>query len=126
MKINQIISTAALSFLAMAALQLASCTYENEAELYGNVVCDTVNVKYSTVIKPILDLNCKGCHSVISSVTNKPMDTYATLKPYVENGSFGHSLRATGGYDIMPQSGPLSNCDLEKIEAWIKAGYPNN
>jgi cytochrome c5 len=126
MKINQIISTAVLSFLTFAALQLASCTYENEAELYGPVNCDTSAVKYSTVVQPLLKQNCNGCHSVTSSVTNKPMDTYAALKPYIENGSFGYSIRGTNGYDIMPQSGPMSNCNLEKIEAWINAGFPNN
>lgn len=113
-------------FLAIIGTTSTRCTYDNEIDLYGSGNCDTLAVKYSATIAPIIQQNCASCHSPTATATNKPMDTYATLKKYVEDGSLGHSIRATGGYDIMPQSGPLNNCQLQQIEAWIHAGYPDN
>jgi cytochrome c5 len=111
-------------FMAIVAGTTSYCTYDNEVDLYGPGVCDTVAVKYNTTVANILSQNCSGCHSVTSTATNKPMDTYLALKPYIIDGSFGHSIKGTGGYVIMPPSGPLNNCQIEQIEAWIKAGYP--
>lgn len=113
-------------FLLIGLLQLGACTYENELDLYGTTTCDTTSLSYKTDIQPILATNCYACHAATSSVTNKPMDSYAAIKPYIQNGALLNSIKGTGGYDIMPTSGPMSNCNISKVESWIQAGFPDN
>jgi cytochrome c5 len=88
-------------------------------------VCDTAVVSYSAQVVPILAAKCYSCHAVATNVAQSPFETYATLQDYID-GALVNSLKGTGGYEAMPPSGALSACDIEKIEAWVKAGAPNN
>ncbi len=90
-----------------------------------NSACDSINVKYSTTIAPLLSANCTGCHnaSVISGSTQ--LDTYAGVVSAVNNGQLMGSL--IGNLSRMPKYGTaLSGCDIGKIRKWISDGAPNN
>ncbi len=125
MKAHFSLATLVTVFLLIVAGLVGSCTYDNEEALYGTS-CDTALVSYRNSVAPIINQNCISCHGSASIVTSKPMDSYNLIRPYIQNGALGHSIRGTGGYNQMPPSGPLSACELRTIEKWIEAGYPDN
>lgn len=88
---------------------------------YG--VCDTVNVKFSTFISPLVQNKCQGCHTSTAPL----LTNYTQIKASVQSGRFWGSVAHSAGYSAMPKgSGKLADCELSKINAWIKAGALNN
>jgi cytochrome c5 len=89
--------------------------------------CDTVNVKYSTTIKPILDVSCLGCHG---TGTNPDMSNYGVLSSYLATNSqtLLNDINFVTGANPMPPNGApkLSDCNLKQFHIWIQAGFPNN
>ena len=101
------------------------CWYDNEETLYGVPGgCDTTSVQYSVQVQNILENNCYSCHSTNSDVAGSPMETYALLKPYVDNGVFRD--RITDATNPMPPAGLLPYCERATLEAWLNAGAPDN
>jgi len=89
--------------------------------------CNTLDVKYSTAITPILQTYCNGCHSGSSPQGNINYNTYAGVKATVTNGKLLGSIQRASGYSAMPQNAnKLSTCKISTIQAWIEAGAPNN
>lgn len=85
--------------------------------------CDTTNVKYSTVIAPIIQNHCIGCHSVSGTI----LKGYTNVLATVTNGKFLGSINHTTGFRFMPEGGnKLSDCKIKQIKIWINAGAPNN
>ena len=66
-------------------LFFASCETEH---LYGpggileGNPCDTVDVAYTTHIKPIIDRECVSCHNSTSASSNVILDSYTSVKSY--------------------------------------------
>ncbi len=119
----------ALSTLAILMLLLAlppGCYFDNEQELYGidPTACDTTAVKYSTVIKPLLEKNCISCHAPGGVQESVPLNTYDGVKLYATNSLL--VTRTNDNTTPMPQSGLLPECDRNKIRAWVKRGAPND
>ena len=112
--------------LVIFAAVIPACYYDNEEELYGTTpgVCDTVAVKYSTVIKPLLDNNCTTCHSAAGSQSDILLESYDQVKAYVNDNAL--VTRTNDTNNPMPPVGLMSECDRNKIKAWVKAGAPNN
>ena len=118
-----------LGTLASLTLLLAlpsGCYFDNEQDLYGidPTACDTTAVKYSTVIKPLIEKNCISCHSPGGVQESVPLNTYDGLKLYATNGLL--VARTNDNTTPMPQSGLLPLCDRDKIRAWVKRGAPND
>lgn len=86
--------------------------------------CDSLNVKYSTDIKPIMLANCAttGCHDG-SGGAPLDLNTYADLKTFSDNG-----LLKSRVFDMkdMPPTGPLADSLLQKLKCWMDAGAQNN
>jgi hypothetical protein len=86
-------------------------------------VCDTNDVKYSTVIGPIIQANCAtpGCHAGPSYTGD--FSTYAGVKVRVDNGTFKSRV-----IDVhaMPPVNKLSDCDYKRLKAWYDAGALDN
>lgn len=118
-----LLSTAAL-LLGLAA----GCSYS-----YGDPApaCDIANetITYAGVISPIFDAHCRECHgSSVAAVKGGGNDfgSYQTLSRYPEGNLLG-CIKQLPGFDPMPQGRvKLSDCDISRIEAWIKAGKLNN
>ena len=111
--------------LASGLLSVQSCYYDNEQDLYGGVNgCDTSAVKYSDQVTNLLENNCYTCHSVASDVAGSPFDTYESLLPFAQSGELVN--RINDDATPMPPTGLMPDCDRLKIEAWVKAGAPNN
>ncbi|MEO6759835.1 MAG: hypothetical protein ABIO24_10315 [Saprospiraceae bacterium] len=113
-------------FAVLSLLALPSgCTYDNELDLYGPpAVCDTVGMRYSVEIKEILDKNCYSCHTVDNNISGYPFEDFETFHLYAISGTLVN--RINDPIKPMPQSGLMSLCDRQKVEAWVNAGAPNN
>ncbi len=99
------------------------CYYDNAEELYpGSLNCDISNLSYDLVIKPIIDSNCaiSGCH--VSGTGRKDLSSYQGVKDVVDDGRLNQHVVVSKD---MPPSGPLSTCNIAKIEAWIQDGGPS-
>ena len=87
-------------------------------------MCDTMNVSYAKHIESdILWTYCaisSGCHSAGASYE---IYDYNTMKPFAQNGKLRE--RVLDKKD-MPTSGPLPDSLLQRLDCWLKDGYPNN
>ena len=109
------------------SLLILSCSYDKEENLFPNNNCVTTNVTYSKFVSNYVNRLCVGCHSSASPSGGIVLDNYNDVKKYVDNGRFIGSIRHDNGYERMPQSMPKSpKCDIDKLEAWITSGAPNN
>ncbi len=116
--------------IVLGIIFLSSCYYDNEEYLYGNAPCDVSAVTYSVTVSNILATNCYSCHSTATGNASGGgivFDNYAKLKPYATNGQLVGSITHAGGYSPMPKGATkLSSCDIQKIQAWVSAGAPEN
>jgi hypothetical protein len=88
---------------------------------YGT--CDTANIKFSTFVYPIIQNKCQGCHVYTSPILNN----YTQIKASVQSGKFSGSINHTSGFSTMPKGiNKLPDCELSKINAWLKNGALNN
>lgn len=94
-------------------------------ESYGS--CDTTNVTYSGVIKPMLDHYCTGCHSGASPSGNITLTSHADVQAVALNGKLLGAVSWSNGYQKMPKGGARwSACNINKLQNWIEHGAPNN
>ncbi len=109
-------------------LMLGGCYYDVEEVLYPDEgTCFSGTISYSTDIEPIVSGKCYACHSIGSNISTIILEEYDNLKKYADDGSFYGAVSHSVGYSPMPQGGAmLPDCDLEKINAWIQDGAPNN
>lgn len=123
-------------YVMLLAAVVVSCSKSNEEEINngdnggnnGNT-CDTANIKFVANIKPILQNNCYACHSNVNSGTSGgvKLEDYADVKAHADNGNLIGTITHAAGYPPMPQGGSkLSDCNINKIKAWIGRGSQNN
>ncbi len=112
----------------VAATFWLSCSKSNEAELTDNSnQCDTVNMKYSVNVQPILQSNCYSCHATGIATHGVILDTYNGVKQQVDNENLLNVINHSPGYPAMPYGLPkLSQCNINIITDWVKRGAPNN
>ncbi len=121
MKIN------ALLALLMISLIVSSCYYDNEEELYPENTCNTNEMSYTNNVLPILQDNCYSCHNQASNQGGVTLEGYSNLKIYVDNGKLLGVIKHQSGFPQMPQGQPqLEQCQIDKMEAWVNQGSPNN
>lgn len=87
--------------------------------------CDTLNVKYITIIAPIFSNHCLSCH-VADSIGN--FSNYASLKSYLDSNSVKllNDINYASGASAMPPTGQMDACTIKKITKWIHNSYPND
>lgn len=126
-KLNLCVS-AAIIVAGMATA--SSCTKQNEETLKaqtGGTTCDTIGMKYSTDVLPILQANCYRCHGNGNANGGVALDGYSAMVTQVNNGNLVGAITHAAGYTPMPyDGGKLSDCEIAKIQAWINEGTPNN
>ena len=111
----------------MSLVFLSGCYYDSEEELYGT--CNTSNVSYSQNITNILQNNlCMNCHgNPPSNAAPFSLVTYADVKAQVDAGRLIGAINHIQGFAAMPKEGPkMSQCDIDKVEAWVASGAPQN
>lgn len=121
-----------LSCILLSAI-IVSCSKSNESDLTETPPptnnCDTVNMKFTTNIKPILQGSCYGCHSNANSASGSgvKLEDHADVKAHADDGDLLGVITHAQGYPAMPQGGAkLSDCNINKIKAWINQGAQNN
>jgi hypothetical protein len=89
--------------------------------------CDSSG-SYSRTIVPLIDANCKSCHSGGSPAKGILLIDYQTITDAVNNNFLKESVNGgTGGHTPMPyKSQSLSPCNLYQINTWIDAKMPKN
>jgi hypothetical protein len=86
--------------------------------------CDTTQFTFSESIWPMMQQYCTGCHSVANPGGGIVIAGYDDLVGLAGNGSLMGSIRYEPEYVNMPTNKPLSDCNIELIQRWIDAGYP--
>jgi mono/diheme cytochrome c family protein len=124
-------SLAALGALAASALWLgtSSCSYQNEEELFGppQSTCDTLSVTYSGTIAPLMAQNCQRCHGPTRRESGVVVTSHHDVQTLGRTGQLLGTITHRAGYPAMPQDGPkLSDCDINKVRIWVRAGMPDN
>ena len=124
--------------ILVALLALAGCYYDKADQLYpdpnnnpstGGNTCDTTAMSYASVIKPIIKQYCTdpNCHSGSGTVGSYNLTTYAGLKQSIDNMRLLGAINHSSGYIAMPQGLPkLSECNINKITAWVNQGALDN
>ena len=79
--------------------------------------CDGTNSTYNGNMQALINSNCTnaGCHPNYA--------TYNGIKSVLNDGSFKNHVISNKD---MPRGSSLSTSDLNKIQCWIDAGYPQN
>lgn len=103
-----------------------SCT-DNEDD---NEDCSTANMSYTNDIRPILQNNgclASGCHGGSAATNALFMDSYESLKIYVNAQRLIGAIKHQPGFSPMPkQSDKIKDCEIKKIEAWVVQGAKDN
>ena len=104
----------------------AGCYYDNIEEVYGTTTCNTTNVTYSNTIAGILNRNaCLSCHTGSAPSGGFRLETYGDVKAKITDGKLWGSINHLPGFTAMPQGLPkMSQCDINKLKAWIDSGTP--
>jgi hypothetical protein len=93
---------------------------------YCGEACDTVTVPtFSGTVWPIIEFNCRGCHSGTSPSGGISLTNYSQVAAQASNGKLTGVLR-DGIYVQMPPSGALSECKIRQVEIWVQTGFQNN
>ncbi len=89
--------------------------------------CDTTGViTYQNQISAILTSNCVSCHSGTNAQKGVRLDSYASVKANMDNGSILSSVK--GITTQMPPSpaNKISSCQIRQLELWKSSGELQN
>ena len=122
-----------LCFFLMMQVLFVSCKYEKETV----VPCDTAVVSYTVDIMPILDANCKQCHSPANAPifgNNFNLYDHSIIATLALDGNFTYgtllsAVKHEGGAPEMPRptgSPKISDCEINTIAAWVHQGALDN
>ncbi|GAB2961224.1 hypothetical protein GCM10027048_31620 [Hymenobacter coalescens] len=116
--------------LAASALWgVSGCAYQNEEELFGPQLsaCDTVSVTYAGTIAPLLAQHCQRCHGPTRSESGVRVTGHHDVLTLGRTGQLLGVIEHRPGYPAMPDDGPrLSDCDINQVRIWVRAGMPDN
>lgn len=112
-----------ISIIIFSTLFISSCYYDNEEELYpGEEICNTDSLNYNSNIAQIINTNCakSNCHG-------GPQSPSLTGFQNVLGNIDRIKVRAIEDRTMPPLSEqPLSECEINQLEAWINSGAPEN
>lgn len=112
----------ALLLIPANIVWMQACYYDNETDLYGvPTPCDTLNLSYTGEIKGILTNNCQGCHNNASPSGNLNLESDASRTANIAK-IIDRISRPAGDPLVMPTSGPMPSCNIQKIKAWQNQG----
>ena len=104
---------------------VSSCYYDNGEALYPNadLNCDTVNVTFTPVASEIIYQSCATTKCHVAGTGRDLLTNYYEIKSTIDNGLF---VQRTFYSQDMPPQGPLSPCNIKKLNAWINNGALND
>lgn len=85
--------------------------------------CDTLNMRFSSYIQPLLQANCVGCHGNTNPSAGINLSTLSAVQAMANTGRLVGAISKSAGYVPMPPAGNgLSNCEINRVKAWINQG----
>lgn len=105
---------------------LHGCYYDSEETLYPQTTssCDTFNVTYEGSVVHIFESNCYSCHS--NSTPSFGGGIHLQDKSdVISNASKIIASVSQTGPKPMPPNGKLRECEIAKINIWIRNGMNN-
>lgn len=116
----------AMMGLLVCSFIMSGCYYDVEETLY-NGGCPERVATYDATVAEIIDNNCTACHSGPNADAGLSLTTYAEVRDAALNGNLMNRIQLPGTNPAsMPPSGELGHCKIERIQAWIDAGTPEN
>ena len=103
--------------LALSVVLIAACTKDEVEENLPNKDCLTAYT-YNADISMIINDNCVSCHS---GVQPPRLTNYSEVINSIERVKARAITEKT-----MPESKPLSDSDIEKLNCWINQNTPEN
>lgn len=91
----------------------------------GDLPCDLGNVTYIANILPIIQNNCRGCHSGDPPEGGLSLLSYSDISVIAANGKLEGVIKNLYGI-AMPPGFELTDCEIQKLDKWIRLGYPEN
>ncbi len=118
-------------FTGFTTLMFTACYRDNVEELYPDAdlfsQCDTTStITYSGHITTLMQNYCYSCHGGTSPSSGFSLDSYSEIQPYAASGELMHRIHGDPGWNRMPPSFPLNQCQMRTFELWVNAGAPNN
>jgi uncharacterized membrane protein len=93
----------------------------------NNSSCNLDAVSFASDIQPVINTNCRGCHSGANASGGVFLDDYQNIASVAQSGRLYGAVAHLAGYEPMPLgAGKLPQCAIDQINAWIQAGTPNN
>lgn len=116
-----------MSSLLLGVWALSSCSKDNAYTLSQNgQTCDTAMISYAQSIATIMNAQCNSCHSGSNPDGNLRTNSHQELSAINRDRLVG-AIEHASGYKPMPDGAPkMSDCDINKIKAWIHQGKLNN
>jgi hypothetical protein len=108
-------------------LLLSNCRYDNEVDYFKSSTnqCDTLNMSFQTDVNPVITASCLGCHGNAGAAFGINLEGYDNVKK--NSANMLKTIEQKPGVPPMPQgSAKLSDCTINKINAWINQGLKNN
>ena len=89
-------------------------------------ICDTTKYTFAAVVNPIISNNCSSCHNDNYKSGGISLSNYTNIAAIAQNGKLVGTIGKSSGYPLMPPGNKISDCNIVKIQKWVKSGYPNN
>ena len=87
--------------------------------------CDTtIAATYSASIAYIVSTNCVSCHNSSTANGSVSLADYNSLVAIANDGRLLGTIEHNSGYNQMPPTGSIKDCDLAKIKLWVTQGMP--
>ena len=87
--------------------------------------CDTTGVvTYQKQISALLSSNCVSCHTGSGAQKGILLDSYASVKTYLDNGKLMAAVKGTSIQ--MPPGYKISNCQMRQLVLWKANGATQN
>lgn len=104
------------------------CAYNLEDELYPEEVpCEAENVSFGGDVFPLIESRCTSCHSGPNPTASLDLSTFESIQMIGLNGQLTNRINLPEmDSELMPPDGPLPECHLTLIDAWVADGCPNN
>ena len=116
-----------LLVLTVCAVFIQACVYDNEEELFLEGGCNSNDQSYNEDILPLIQANCYRCHDAARNFGGVNLEGHDQLQKFAESGDLLGAIRHDSGYSPMPKDAArLDDCIIERIEAWVNDGAPNN
>jgi uncharacterized membrane protein len=108
-----------LMFASAVSLVLVACSKsdDNDSPNPPSGTCSGTPGPLFTSVKAIIDAQCVGCHQTGGQASFAPFTNNCNIVAQAANIRTRAVVQGT-----MPPTGPLSQADKDKINAWVAAG----